>query len=187
MEKQFAAINYIDKCLSKGTTKQKGTGNELLIAGNMYKYGFNVQVLADNSPNYDIKISKGNKTNYIECKLDMLVDKTGNFYFEYWNYTYNRPTGINSNDLNTLYSHTYKVDGQYYHLISKRSNFIDAIRQAIAKESDKVRIYNNTYYINGKVTGDKAYIIDKATFLKYFKGCNKKLSASFRWKGIQPI
>ena len=42
MEKQFAAINYIDKCLSKGTTKQKGTGNELLIAGNMYKYGFNV-------------------------------------------------------------------------------------------------------------------------------------------------
>lgn len=38
MEKQFVVIN----CIDKGTTKQKGTGNELLIAGNMYKCGFNV-------------------------------------------------------------------------------------------------------------------------------------------------
>lgn len=58
----------------------------------------------------------------------MLVDKTGNFYFEYWNYTYSRPTGINNNDLNTLYSHTYIENEQYYHLLSKRKYFIDAIK-----------------------------------------------------------
>lgn len=175
-------MDFITKVLTRNSNKNyKGLSNELLISGNLHKAGYTTKVLNDFNPSYDIKATKADKQYYIECKLDALVEHTNNFYFEYWNYTYNRPTGINNNDLETIYSHTYKIDGRYYHLIAKRKHFVKALKEVLKYEPTKVKIYNNTYYVNGKVTGDKAYIVDRNTFLRYFKGYNRQLNPSFRW------
>lgn len=175
-------MDFINSVLTMNRNKNyKGLLNELLISGNLHNAGYITQVLNDFNPNYDIKAINGDKLYYVECKLDGLVEYTNNFYFEYWNYTYNRPTGINNNDLETIYSHTYKTGDKYYYLIGKRKYFIKALKEVFKYEPDKVKIYNNTYYVKGNVSGDKAYIVDKDTFLKYFKGYNRQLKASFRW------
>lgn len=125
-------MDFINEVLTKHSNKKyRGLSNELLIAGNLHKAGYATKVLNDFNPNYDIEATKGDKKYYIECKLDALVEHTNNFYFEYWNYTYNRPTGINNSDLNTFYSHTYKADGKYYHLIATRKHFIEALKNAL--------------------------------------------------------
>lgn len=156
-----------------------GTANELLISGNLNYIGYTTKVLNDRNPNYDIHIAKDSKYNYIECKLD--IYPSDNFYFEYWNFTYNRPTGINNDNLNILYSHTYKKDGEYFAIIAKRKTFISTIKQILKDFPEKIRRYNNTYYVNGEIKGDAAYIVDKEIFLKCFKGNNIKLRPIFKW------
>lgn len=158
-------------------TKDKGTVNELLIAGNLIRYKFKVNVNEDNNPNYDLTINKGNKTSYVECKLDNRSHITGNFYFELWSCTFNRYTGVLNNDMNTVYSHTYCINGEYYALIGKRKLFYEALKQL----KPYIKHYNNTYKINGKLKGDKAVIINKKLFIKHFKGYNIKLKPKFAW------
>lgn len=114
----------IDYIFNTDNKNLKGLANELLISGNLHNKGANTLVLNDCNPNFDIKINKGNKTNYIECKLDTKAEKTNNLYFEFWNYTYNRPTGINNKDLNTLYCHTFKYGGKWVYILNKRKVFI---------------------------------------------------------------
>ena len=99
----------------------------------------------------------------MECKLDRLSERTGNFYFEYWNYTYNRPTGINAEDRHTLYCHTFKKGGEWCFIINTRQRFINTVARCLIY--NKVKEYLNTYDIAGKVVGDKAFIIDRETFL----------------------
>lgn len=156
-----------------------GTANELLISGNLANKGYQTKVLNDRNPNYDISITKDNQTNYIECKLDLYP--SNNFYFEYWNFTYNRPTGINNENKETLYSHTFKRNGKYFAIIAKRKIFIDVLKQILKHHPEKIRRYNNTYYVNGSLKGDRAYIVDKDIFLKYFNGAIIELQPQFKW------
>lgn len=178
-------MNYLNRILNNNniSKNQIGTLNELLIAGNMYNRGYKVNVTNDRNPYYDIIISKDDKVQYLECKFDKQANRYGNFYFEYWNYTYSRKTGINSDDLNTLYSHTYYnvKEQEYYHLIGKRKQFIKAIRYINSNHPDKVRNYEHTYRNYNSLSGDAAYIVDIDTFLTYFTGYNLKLVPSFKW------
>ena len=164
--------------------KKVGTVNELLIAGNLYKKGYNAVVQNDNNKDYDILIDKDRKHNIIECKLDNEVHRYDNFFFEYWNYTYNRPTGINNSNLDTLYTHTYynNKERKYYFLAGKRKLFIEAIQMIRIKEPKYIRQYEHTYYTYKGIIGDAAYIVKKDTFLKYFKGYNLPLKPLYRWK-----
>ncbi len=164
--------------------KVAGTINELLIAGKLYKKGYKVLVTNDNNRDYDIIIEKNRKRNVVECKLDNTAHIHNNFFFEYWNYTFNRPTGINNSDLNTIYAHTYynKEKGKYYLLIGKRRLFIEAIQNILSKEPNDIKGYEHSYYTYKGITGDKAYIVKKDTFIKYFKGYHSELEPSFRWK-----
>lgn len=180
-------VNYTlnDFLKDKSDSKKKaGTMNELLIAGNIYKKGYNTIVPNDNNRNYDILIDKDGKHNVIECKLDNIANIYDNFFFEYWNYTFNRPTGINNSNLDTLYTHTYysKEERKYYFLAGKRKLFVEAIQKILSKESEDIRKYEHTYYTYKGITGDAAYIVKKDTFLKYFKGYNLPLEPVYRWK-----
>lgn len=154
----------------------QGLINELLVSGNLSKFGLSCKVLNDNNPNYDIKVSKGNRYNYLECKLDLKVEATRNLYFEYWNYTNNRKTGINNDNLNTLYSHTFVYNGQFSMLIGKRQLFIDCLKRCKHKKS-----YNHTFIKNGRIMGDKAYIVKVDEFVDLFQGHKKILKAVFNW------
>lgn len=180
-------INYLLNEFSKNKANSKkvaGTINELLIAGNLFKKGYNTTVPNDNNKDYDILIDKDNKHNVIECKLDNEAHRYGNFFFEYWNYTFSRPTGINNSNLNTLYTHTYynKEEKKYYFLAGKRILFVEAIQKILYKEPKDIRQYEHAYNSIKGITGDAAYIVKKDTFLKYFKGCNLSLQPTFRWK-----
>lgn len=174
--------NVLSRILSESDKNKVGTINEGLIAGNLYKFGYEVFVCDNRDPNYDIILRKDGKENVLESKLDRDVEKYNNFYFEYWNYTYSRKTGINNDDLNTLYSHTYSENGKYYCLIAKRKYFIDAIRKILSADKEKIRQYDNIYQSYKGIQGDTAYIVDKNTFLKCFKGFKIELLPAFRWK-----
>ena len=176
-------IGYVFENLCN-TKNIKGTINECLIAGNLSKYGYEVLVNNDRNPEYDILLKRNGIEYLLECKLDNQVSRFGNFFFEYWNYTYGRKTGINNNDLNTLYSHTYycKEDNKWYCLIAKRMTFVKTIQKILAIEPDKIKQYNNVYYSSDGIKGDAAYIINKDTFIKYFKGYNIILIPAYRWK-----
>jgi len=52
----------------------------------------------------------------------------------------------------------------------------------LAIEPDKIKQYNNVYYSRDGIKGDAAYIVNKVTFLKYFKGYNIILIPVYRWK-----
>lgn len=154
--------------------KKAGTINELLIAGTLSKLGYDINVPDDNNRDYDIIVSKDGKHNYLECKLDNTAHIYSNFYFEYWNYTFNRPTGINNTNLNTLYAHTYfnNDDKRYYFLSGKRMIFVEAIKTILSKEPNSIRKYEHTYISYNGLVGDSAYIVKQDTFMKYFKGFN---------------
>lgn len=62
---------------------EAGLSNELLIAGNLAKKGFDTAVLNDHNKDYDIIVIRDKKIAYIECKLDNQAHIYGNFYFEY--------------------------------------------------------------------------------------------------------
>lgn len=158
---------------------KRGLYNELLISGNLNKKGLQTKVLNNHCPDYDIMIKKDEKQNFVECKLDAM--ESDNFYFEYWNYTYNRPTGINNINLNTLYSHTFRINNEWFYIINFRKYFIQIIKDIINKHPNKIRTYNKTYFIEGKLMGDKAYIVDKQTFLSYYSGKIHKLELSLKW------
>ena len=138
-----------------GNKNTQGLINELLVSGNLSKVGLQCRVLNDKNPNYDIEITKDNRVYYLECKLDLMAEKTGNLYFEYWNYTNSRKTGINNDNLNTLYSHTFYYKGRFVMLIAKRRQFVNTVRKCKGK-----RAYDKTYIKNGRIVGDKAYIVD---------------------------
>lgn len=154
------------------TKNQKGTLNECLIADKLLDSKYKVRVLMNDNPNYDLIISKDGKTNEIECKLDNTAHLTGNFYFEYWNYTHNRKTGINNDNLNTLYTHTYyNSDAKYYYFIyGKRKQFVRAINKVLENAPDKIRKYDHIFDTYKGIQGDAAYIVDINTFLSYFDG-----------------
>lgn len=164
--------------------KKAGTINELLIAGTLSKLGYDINVPDDNNRDYDIIVSKDGKHNYLECKLDNTAHIYSNFYFEYWNYTFNRPTGINNTNLNTLYAHTYfnNDDKRYYFLSGKRMIFVEAIKTILSKEPNSIRKYEHTYISYNGLVGDSAYIVKQDTFMKYFKGFNVPLLPVYRWK-----
>jgi len=156
---------------------RKGVINELLMCDNLLTNGYETTVLNDNNPNWDMLLTKADRKFYLESKLDNTSHITGNFYFEYWNYTFSRKTGINNDNLYTLYSHTYYdiQQDKYFYLIGTRKQYIDAIGQILALEPTKIRNYDNTYYGLSGVKGDAAYIVNKETFLSYFQGYNKEL------------
>lgn len=135
----------------------------------------------DKNPNWDIRVNKDKLSTYVECKLDTMSEKTNNLYFEYWNFTYNRPTGINNKDLSTLYSHTFKLNNEWYYIVNYRKQFIKTLLSIIKNEPSKIRPYNNTYYIHSKLVGDKAYIVDVDTFFKYYKAKTYKMNLLLRW------
>lgn len=170
----------IDRVFNYITNKNKlGTANELLISGNLTNRGYYVKVLNDRNPNYDLLIKKDGKQNFIECKLDLYP--SNNLYFEFWNFTYNRKTGIDNDNQNTLYSHTFKMNGKYYAIIAKRKVFISAVKQIKKNFPEKIYRYNNTFFRDGTIKGDAAYIVDKDIFLKCFKGQIIELKPLFRW------
>lgn len=174
-------MEIMDSILINGDKFKRGLSNELAISGNLFLKGIQTKVLNDNNPSYDIEIFKDGSTNYIECKLDALADKTKNFYFEVYNYTYNRPCGICNDDLKTLYCHTYKIDGNWHYIINYRQVFIKVLKQMLSNYPDRIKPYNHTYFINGKVVGDKAYLVDISTFLQLYKGKVYTLDIAFKW------
>lgn len=97
-----------------------GTLNELLITGNLCRLGFAAYVLNNKDENFDVSFSFKDKNFKCECKLDMRAETTNNFYFEVFNYTYNRPTGLFNKDMQTFYTHTYFKNGVCYFLFGKR-------------------------------------------------------------------
>lgn len=175
-------MEILDSILIKDKDKfKRGLSNELAISGNLSQKGIQTKVLNDKNPNYDIEICKDGSTNYIECKLDALADKTNNFYFEVFNYTYNRPCGICNTDTNTLYCHTFKLNGEWHYIINYRKAFIKVLKMMLSNYPDRIRQYNHTYFINGKLVGDKAYLVDIATFLQLYNGKQYTLNAAFKW------
>lgn len=98
----------------------KGALNELLVCGNLCKLGFAARVLNNKNEAYDIAFSYKDRNYKCECKLDLLSETTGNFYFEVYNYTYSRPTGIINEDMQTFYTHTFFSDGKCFFLFGKR-------------------------------------------------------------------
>lgn len=179
----YNIVKYTLNDISNNKNK-KGTINELLISGNLAKKGYNTIVLNDKCKDYDIFVEKDNKSNYIECKLDNTAHIYDNFYFEYWNYTYNRPTGINNSNLDTLYTHTYynKEERKYYFLAGKRKLFVEAIQKVLCNDPNDIRKYENIYNTYNRITGDAAYIVSINVFMKYFKGYNLPLLPIYRWK-----
>lgn len=167
-------LNYKDKF-------QKGLANELAICGNIHQLGYDTKVLNDHNPNYDISIIKDGKQNYIECKLDTRSDTTHNLYFEVWNYTYNRKCGITNDNMLSLYCHTFRKDGVWYYIINYRKTFVNIIKTILKEFPDKIRQYNNTYFINGQLVGDKAYIVDMGTFLSLYTAKVHTMNISFKW------
>lgn len=155
----------------------KGYINELLVLGNLSKFGFTGKVLHDNNPNFDIVICKHKKKNYIECKLDLFSRYSPNFYFEVWNYTYNRPTGIINEDMQSLFSYTYFRDNKPYLLIARRKIFKETLQKIMEVEPNKINAYYRKYR-NGFIS-DKAFIVNADTFLKYFTGFKIEIKPSF--------
>lgn len=177
--KEYPTIDFILSTLP--TKNQKGLFNELLISGNVHLHNIDTKVLNDHNPNYDIEISKDGKHTFIESKLDMKSEQTDNFYFEYWNYSHNRPTGINNSNLLTLYSHTFKRNGKWYFIINYRKTFIQILKQIKAKYPNKIKKYNNVYYNKGMMFGDMAYIVDTETFLSMYHGKVHEMKLAIRW------
>lgn len=172
-------MQILDNTFQKDTNKfKRGLYNELAIAGNLTKKGYQTKVLDDHNPNYDIVIEKDNIKNYVECKLDCLSHKTNNLYFEVWNYTYNRHCGITNDNNNTLYCHTFKYRDKWVFIINYRKVFIEILKQM---PQDKIKVYNNTYYINGQLVGDKALLVDVETFLSLYKGTINEMLPAFKW------
>ncbi len=158
----------IDELLTIKDKLTKGEINELIICDQLAHRGYNCRWLHDNNPNWDLQIKKGNCTNYVECKLDGKA--TDNLYFEFWNYTNNRPTGINNKNLSSLYCHTFKYKGEWCFIINYRKAFINTLAKIQKEDESKIKAYNKTYHINNKLCGDKAYIVNIETFLKYYQG-----------------
>lgn len=156
--------NTEEQLLSKDKF-ESGHYNERLIAYNLNLSGHKVTVLNDNNPMYDLQMDD---TIFIECKLDRM--QSPNFYFEYYNYTYNRPTGIDSYDKDTYYCHTFRYNGKWCYIYNTRKIFIKTVKQIRNTYPDKIRCYNKTYTINNRTVGDKAFIIDKDTFLNCYVG-----------------
>lgn len=122
---ETALIKYIfDKA---DNTFNVGYYNELLISGNLIKKGLRTKCLHNYNPNYDILVGNDKTTKGMECKLDLLSQKTNNFYFEYYNYTFNRWTGIYNEDMNSLFSYTYMDNGKFFALMGKRQTFKEAV------------------------------------------------------------
>jgi hypothetical protein len=168
----------LDNILIKENNKnKKGLSNELLINGNLKLKGHNGHVLNDHNPNYDIIADKFE----IECKLDTLSDKTNNFYFEVYNYTYNRKCGICNDNMKTIYCHTFKLNGIWKYIINYRCIFVNVLKEIKNKYPDKIRAYNNTYFIDGQLVGDKAYLVDIETFFTIYKAKVYDLHLALQW------
>lgn len=176
-------MTELNDILNKGNNNRKGLCNELLIMGNS---GYNGKVLNNNSPYADIEfINNERKTNFIECKLDLLSKTTSNLYYEIYNLDNSRITGILAPDMTTLYSHTFYYGGKWCFIIAERQEIAETLRMIYKKEPDKIKPHiKKPYNYVGKDRGDIAYIVDKETFIRYYKGEIKPLKLSLMWEKL---
>lgn len=172
----------------------KGAVNELLVSGTLSEYGYTTLVKNDHDPSSDIRLSKNGQILNLECKLDTLSQNTGNFYFEEYNYTYDRYTGIGIND-DSLFSYTYKYGNEWYFMIARRKTFKKLILDIAKEDKSKVRRYDNTFekidrYKNGKIkckrtVGDTALIVNRDIFIDRFRNTDKcyikEIKPCMRW------
>ena len=83
--------------------------------------------------------------------------------------------------MKTIYCHTFKLNGTWKYIINYRCIFVNVLKEIKNKYPDKIRAYNNTYFIDGQLVGDKAYLVDIETFFTIYKAKVYDLHLALQW------